>query len=43
VSNLERDPAESVCGGRTAVADEPVRTLLPARDVVLGGPRGPRR
>jgi redox-sensitive bicupin YhaK (pirin superfamily) len=42
VSNLERDPAESVCGGRTAVADEPVRMLLPARDVVLGGPRGTR-
>jgi redox-sensitive bicupin YhaK (pirin superfamily) len=40
VSNLERNPQEAVCDGRLAVADEPVRTLLPGREVVLGGSRG---
>ncbi|HEU5161207.1 MAG TPA: pirin family protein [Streptosporangiaceae bacterium] len=40
MSNLDRHPAEAVCGGGLDVAAEPVRELLPARDVVLGGPRG---
>jgi redox-sensitive bicupin YhaK (pirin superfamily) len=40
VSNLDPHPAESVCGGRAAVAGAPVRELLPPREVVLGGPRG---
>jgi redox-sensitive bicupin YhaK (pirin superfamily) len=40
VSNLERDPQERLCGGRTAVATAPVRDLLPAATVALGGPRG---
>jgi redox-sensitive bicupin YhaK (pirin superfamily) len=38
VSNLERDPQETVCGGGTA--EGPVRELLTGRDVVLGGTRG---
>ncbi|HEY7486632.1 MAG TPA: pirin family protein [Streptosporangiaceae bacterium] len=40
MSNLDLHPAESVCDGRLAVATEPERTLLPGREVVLGGPRG---
>jgi quercetin 2,3-dioxygenase len=40
VSNLERDPAEAVGGGRVAVATEPVWELLAGREVVLGGTRG---
>ena len=40
VSNLDQHPAEAFFGGRLAVATEPVRELLPAREVVLGGPRG---
>lgn len=40
MSNLDQHPAEAVCGGRHAVAGAPVRELLPAREVVLGGPRG---
>ncbi len=40
MSNLDRAPEETVCGGRTAVAAEPVRDLLPSVDVALGGPRG---
>jgi quercetin 2,3-dioxygenase len=39
VSNLELNPQESVCGGRAAIATEPVRELLPGREVTLG-PRG---
>ena len=39
MSNLERDPDEAVCGGRAAVALEPVCELLPGREVMLG-PRG---
>jgi redox-sensitive bicupin YhaK (pirin superfamily) len=42
VSNLEQNPAEAVCGGSPVAVVEPVRTLLPARDVVLGGPRDTR-
>ncbi len=38
MSNLERDPQETPCGGSTAVA-EPVRELLVPREVPLGGPR----
>ncbi len=40
MSNLDQHPAEAVCGGPLAAAAEPVRELLPAREVVLGGPRG---
>ncbi len=36
MSNLEPAPREAVCGGRAAVAAEPVRELLTGRDVVLG-------
>jgi len=36
VSNLEPDPQEGVWGGRASVAAEPVRELLPGREVVLG-------
>jgi quercetin 2,3-dioxygenase len=39
LSNLERSPRETPCGGRTRVAAEPVRELLEGRPVVLGGPR----
>ncbi|MPZ61053.1 MAG: pirin family protein [Propionibacteriales bacterium] len=42
MSNLERDPQESLCGGRAGVAAEPVRELLSGREVVLGGARGMR-
>ncbi|GII65588.1 hypothetical protein Skr01_56730 [Sphaerisporangium krabiense] len=37
VSNLEREPRETVCEGS---AEGPARELLAGRDVVLGGPRG---
>jgi redox-sensitive bicupin YhaK (pirin superfamily) len=40
VSNLERDPVESECGGGVDVAAEPVRDLLTGHQVALGGPRG---
>jgi redox-sensitive bicupin YhaK (pirin superfamily) len=40
MSNLERSPAETPCGGRTAVAAEPVRELQFGHSVALGGPRG---
>ena len=39
MSNLERKPQEMACGGRAAVAVEPVRQLLDGRPVALGGPR----
>jgi quercetin 2,3-dioxygenase len=39
MSNLDRHPQETPCGGRTAVAVEPVRQLHIGRDVPLGGPR----
>ena len=39
MSNLETAPRETMCGGRTAVAVEPVRELLTGREVPLGGPR----
>jgi redox-sensitive bicupin YhaK (pirin superfamily) len=39
MSNLEREPAETRCGGRAAVGVEPVRELLPGATVALGGPR----
>jgi redox-sensitive bicupin YhaK (pirin superfamily) len=38
MSNLERDPQETVCVGTTA--EGPAAELLTGRDVVLGGPRG---
>jgi redox-sensitive bicupin YhaK (pirin superfamily) len=40
MSNLEQSPAETPCGGRTAVAAEPVRELQFGHSVALGGPRG---
>ena len=40
VSNLEREPAEALAGGRADVATEPVREVLEGREVVLGGTRG---
>jgi hypothetical protein len=40
VSNLERDPVESECGGTVGVAGEPVHELLTGHQVALGGPRG---
>ncbi|GAA3800733.1 pirin family protein [Sphaerisporangium flaviroseum] len=40
MSNLERDPQETACGGRSESAEGPARELLIGRDVVLGGPRG---
>ncbi|GHH71017.1 hypothetical protein GCM10017673_23720 [Streptosporangium violaceochromogenes] len=39
MSNLERDPGETECGGRGGAAG-PVSEPLPGREVVLGGPRG---
>src|SRR5215207_1467523 len=39
MSNLEPDPQESVCGGLTTVAAQPVRDLLPGHEVALGGAR----
>lgn len=40
MSNLERSPQETHCGGRAAVAVEPVRELQLGHSVALGGPRG---
>jgi quercetin 2,3-dioxygenase len=40
MSNLERSPQETPCGGRAAVAVQPVRELLGGATVPLGGPRG---
>ena len=40
MSNLEREPAEALAGGRADVATEPVRDVLEGREVVLGGTRG---
>lgn len=42
VSNLEREPAETVCDGPVAVAAEPAVELLEPREVPLGGPRAMR-
>src|SRR3954471_8670537 len=39
MSNLESSPRETACGGRAAVALEPVREVLTGRPVALGGPR----
>jgi quercetin 2,3-dioxygenase len=39
VSNLERSPQETPCGGRSGVALEPVRELQPGHSVALGGAR----
>ena len=39
MSNLERSPQEAACGGRAAVAVEPVRELQFGAAVALGGPR----
>jgi quercetin 2,3-dioxygenase len=39
VSNLERSPQERPCGGRAAVAVEPVRELQFGHSVALGGSR----
>lgn len=36
MSNLDRTPALSTCGGRAGVAAEPVRDLIPGRVVQLG-------
>jgi redox-sensitive bicupin YhaK (pirin superfamily) len=36
MSNLERNPQETVCGGRAVVATSPMREVLPGRDVPLG-------
>src|SRR5436190_18327397 len=40
MSNLERRPREVPCGGRAAVAVEPVREMQFGAAVALGGPRG---
>ncbi|MEU8270171.1 pirin family protein, partial [Sphaerisporangium sp. NPDC049002] len=40
MSNLERDPRETVCGGLSEAGEGPARDLLTGREVVLGGPRG---
>jgi quercetin 2,3-dioxygenase len=40
MSNLERSPQETPCGGQVAVAPEPVRELQFGHSVALGGPRG---
>jgi quercetin 2,3-dioxygenase len=39
VSNLERDPRETACGGLATVAHTPTFRLLEPRQVPLGGPR----
>jgi hypothetical protein len=39
MSNLERSPQETPCGGRVAVSVEPVRELQYGAAVALGGPR----
>jgi quercetin 2,3-dioxygenase len=36
VSNLESDPAETVCGGAVSVAARPAADLIPGREVPLG-------
>ncbi|MEV4441183.1 pirin family protein [Streptomyces sp. NPDC049577] len=36
MSNLDRHPAPTLCGGRNDVLARPVRELLPAKDVPLG-------
>jgi quercetin 2,3-dioxygenase len=43
MSNLDRTPAMSICGGRTGVAPEPVRELIPGRMVQLGESTNVRR
>jgi redox-sensitive bicupin YhaK (pirin superfamily) len=40
MSNVEPHPQETRCGGRAAVAVEPVRELQSGATVALGGPRG---
>jgi redox-sensitive bicupin YhaK (pirin superfamily) len=40
MSNVEPHPQETRCGGRAAVAVEPVRKLQTGAAVALGGPRG---
>jgi redox-sensitive bicupin YhaK (pirin superfamily) len=40
MSNVEPHPQETRCGGRAAVAVEPVRELQTGAAVALGGPRG---
>jgi hypothetical protein len=40
MSNVETNPQQTRCGGRAAVAVEPVRELLSGATVPLGGPRG---
>ncbi|MGE5720365.1 MAG: pirin family protein [Nocardioidaceae bacterium] len=40
MSNLERRPTETLCGGLATVSPEPTRRLLAHREVPLGGPRG---
>ncbi|GGL07611.1 hypothetical protein Sme01_11440 [Sphaerisporangium melleum] len=40
MSDLEREPRETVCGGLDGTAEGPVREELIGRDVVLGGTRG---
>ncbi|MGH8970447.1 MAG: pirin family protein, partial [Actinomycetes bacterium] len=39
MSNLEKDPRETVCGGLATVSAEPTRRVLSPREVPLGGPR----
>jgi redox-sensitive bicupin YhaK (pirin superfamily) len=39
VSNLERDPHETVAGGLATVSADPTRRVLEAREVPLGGAR----
>ncbi|MEV5508477.1 pirin family protein [Streptomyces orinoci] len=36
MSNLDRKPATTLCGGRAGVSTGPVRDLLPAKDIPLG-------
>ena len=36
MSNLDRTPGVTLCGGRTAVAARPVQQLIPGREVWLG-------
>jgi redox-sensitive bicupin YhaK (pirin superfamily) len=40
MSNLDPHPQETECGGRAAVAVEPIRELISGAPVALGGPRG---
>jgi hypothetical protein len=39
MSNVERDPRETLCGGRAAVAIDPVRELVSGVEIPLGDPR----